>query len=134
MTLLPISAATLPRMLIVDDDPSHLEMMQCVMAQEFSLPHESVLLGENTTAALSLFDRHRKTLQAVVTDTIMPWGRDIPKDVSPDVVERMLRGGVWLYDHIRERTSDLPIVMMSNSYWPDIEMRVGADPKSKFFL
>jgi PAS domain S-box-containing protein len=78
--------------LVVDDEPGMLQMMESILASR----DYRVVAASDGLEAMEIFSARRDSIQAVITDLMMP---------------RM--GGVELVAALRERSPDLPIIAMT---------------------
>ena len=85
------------KVLIADDDALVRKAVARGLRNALGLKEEETLLADNIESACQVFQENQKAVRAVMTDICMP------EDGA----------GLRLYDFIRERSSEIPIAMMS---------------------
>ena len=113
--------------LFVDDErrimDSYLQYLRMTLSPE---GYEVEFLSD-VNEGVDFFDKNRESIDLVILDIMMPPGR-----FGSERTNGGLKTGMAFYEHIRERTSDLPIIIFTNFLENEVDERFKRDSKCKF--
>jgi CheY-like chemotaxis protein len=106
--------------LIVDDEARYID----IFAEELKLSGYEVSTQSDVDEALLFFEQNLSQIDLVIMDVMMPPGSSFAH-MAPDG----LRTGVYLYNRIRERVPQLPVIVFTNISDSGISKRFLGDSK-----
>lgn len=92
--------------LFVDDEKREMDSY----VQELELSRYEVSFQTDVDVALNVFDEEFNRIDLLILDIMMPPGSSFDNSET----EMGVRTGVRFYERIRERTTDLPVVILTN--------------------
>ena len=92
--------------LFIDDEEKRVE----TYLQELTLARKEVSFQYNVDKALAFFKKNAANIDLVILDIMMPFGDAF----TPEETKQGLRTGLSVYQRIRERSSDLPMLILTN--------------------
>ena len=110
--------------LFVDDEKRRMESY----AEELRLSGYKVEIKSDVDSALDFFQENYKQIKLLILDIMMPAGNAF-ENVD---TKYGLRTGIIFYEEIRNRNSNLPILIFTNVSNEAVEKKISLDKKSLF--
>ena len=113
--------------LFVDDEPRIMDSyLQYLRAKLAPLNYEVVFLSD-VDEALDFFEMKIEEIDLVILDIMMPPGR-----FTSERTNGGLKTGLAFYEKIRQRTPDLPIIVFTNFFDHEVDVKFKQDSKCRF--
>jgi CheY-like chemotaxis protein len=93
--------------LFVDDDKRRMESY----VQELKFSGYQVKFKSEIDDAFNFYENNREDIQLVILDVMMPVGENFS---DQSAAENGLRTGICFYRKIREKQSNLPVIILTN--------------------
>lgn len=110
--------------LFIDDDKYHLKYYIEMLA----LSGYETKIIDDIEIGLSWLDVYFSKIDLLVLDIMMPFNSNIK---IPDYNDG-LRTGVYIYDNIRQKFPELPIIILTNLHNDDVEIKFSNEHFCKF--
>lgn len=92
--------------LFIDDEERHIDSH----VQDLRLSGHKVSLLQNVDEALEFFEKNLPQIDLVILDIMMPAGTAF---IDVDTMQG-LRTGLFVYEKIRQKVSELPVIILTN--------------------